>query len=249
MIRVRIRFGLAIAIALSTACGPSVEAQKAAQEGNLFADFQSKMARQPDYMADMKIVLLKNVVVQRIARKGGKVRFEFSPFDDAALQVNEAARNYKIIFIAQPDQPWTALDPQEKSYAQLPDNLKTPAPDMQEIYRQVMGSKDEGKIVVDSLGFETVDGHETEKMRVRFKGEKGEMFFYIAKDLSNLLVKMETSDIYEGRPAVKDEKMSYSLSNISLNVPDDSFQVPKGYKSVSFDSLMSTVRRNAGLSF
>jgi hypothetical protein len=58
------------------------------------------------------------------------------------------------------------------------------------------------------------------------------MHFYFAKD-SNLVLKVDSGNIRQIRG-------SYSISNVSFNVPDDLFEPPPGYRRVDFDSFIET---------
>jgi hypothetical protein len=245
VIRAFIGLALAGALILITPCEPNVAAQSAKQETSLVAVLESIFGDQPDYMADMTIVVLKNVITQKFARKAGKARWEFSPLDGEDIPgISQASRDYKIVIISYPDQTGLGLDPQEKSYAELPDSFRPRAPDMRSAYQAAVKAKSDLKVTVENLGVETLDGHKVDKMRVSFKGDRPTqgIFFYVAKELKNLLLKMEVNDIYEDRPTAQGEKMSIALSKVSLDVPDALFQIPGEYKKVDFDEFMSTVR-------
>jgi len=121
---------------------------------------------------------------------------------------------------------------------------------MMDLLQDAVKSKGEFKVRLKNRGKEMVDGHETVKMEVIMKSDKpsqsdkGGLFFYIAKDLHDLVIKLEVTDLYEDRPTPAGEGWSYALSNISLEVSDDLFKTPERYKKVDFRSFSATVKQN-----
>lgn len=222
----------------------SASTQNASRENDILTSVQTLFANQPDCVAYIAIVLVKDAIMQRFAKKQGKTRCEFSVFDlkDGNLQ---KVSNDRITVIAYPSRTWIGLDPQEKTYSELPESFRPDLLDAQELYKRVVRTEDEHKVIVENVGAKALNGHRVQKIRVSFKGNKPEngIFFYVAKDLKNLIIKMEVNDLYEDQPSRKGEKLSLSLSNVSLNVPDALFQIPKGYRRVEFNSFISTIKR------
>ena len=77
-------------------------------------------------------------------------------------------------------------------------------------------------VKVEEAGEEQAAGHPTTKYRVTTEGQPGELNVYAAKDLKNLVIKLDGQ--FEGHT------VQMQLSNISLNVPDSLFNPPAGYE-------------------
>src|SRR2546425_11561192 len=99
-------------------CGRNANAQKHPSETISFPTLLRMFADQHDHMADRTIVMNNSVVKIRFAKKQGKTRQEFYPLDQADTLKNESLQYYKIITISKFNQPTTAFDPQEKTYAE-----------------------------------------------------------------------------------------------------------------------------------
>jgi hypothetical protein len=250
MIMTRILLPLVVVlIALTPACNRNLSAQDSAPESDLATALLEIFGDQPDYTADVSIVIASPRRM-KMARKEGKVRFEWLNTGNAASGKNKPSEYYSTIVISRPDQPSVAFDPQQKTYCEMPNEFKPPAPEMWQVVKEAMKGKEGFKIKLKNLGTETLDGHETVKMEMIAKSDKpsqkdkGGLFFYIAKDLKNLVIKMELTDLYEDQPTPIGQGWSYTLSNISLEVPDNLFQTPVGYRKVDFRSFMDTFRQN-----
>jgi TonB family protein len=63
----------------------------------------------------------------------------------------------------------------------------------------------------------------------------GRYVFILRRDMKNLFFKMESEGIDSMRG-------SYFVSNVSLDVPDELFEIPRDYKKVDFGSFMSTLK-------
>jgi TonB family protein len=226
-----------------------VSAQDSDIESDLVTATLGIFGNQPDYTADVSIVIASPIRM-KMARKEGKVRLEWLNPSNAASGENKPLEYYRTIVINRPDQPSVAFDPQQKTYCEMPNESKPPAPEMLHVLKEAMKGKEEFKIKLKNLGTEILDGHETVKMEMISKrdkpsqSDKGGLFFYIAKDLKNLVIKMEVTELYEDQPTPVGQGWSYTLSNISLEVPDDLFQMPVGYKKVDFRSFMATFKQN-----
>jgi hypothetical protein len=224
----------------------NASAQNTSQGNNTLTSVQSLFANQPNYMADMTIVLVKDTVTQRFAKKQGKIRCEFSILevkDGKSQKVN----NDRVVVISYPNRTWIGFDPQEKTYCELPESFRPDLLDVQKLYKLAVRTEDDHKVIVENVGTEILGGHEVRKIRISFKDnnhDKG-LFLYVAEGLKNLIVKMEVNDLYENLPTRKGQKMSLLLYNISLNVPDAIFQIPKDYRNVDFKAFMSAIKRTA----
>ncbi len=106
---------------------------------------------------------------------------------------------------------WVVV-PGEKVYVELPlDPKKTPK----------IQEKNPGEISRKLIGSEAVDGHPTNKFEITVKeGPKTETFYqWTATDLD-----------FPIKTAAKDGEWSVEFSNIKTGVPDNVFDIPKGYQ-------------------
>ena len=87
------------------------------------------------------------------------------------------------------------------------------------VLSRVMQRRD---VKVEEAGEQQVNGHPTTKYRVTIEGQPGELDVYAAKDLKNLIVKIDGQ--FEGHT------VQVELTNISLDVPDSAFSPPAGYE-------------------
>jgi hypothetical protein len=190
------------------------------------------VANRPDYRADYSVVIGRELIKIKLARRGKSFRHEIMPAQNAVAQINDEYRYYELVTLTIPSKPVVAIDPQEKTYTELRAGFEFPTPDIEHHFQAAL--QQEGKIIGEELGIETVDHHSAKKIRIRFAS--GEMVtIYVASDLNDLVVKLEGT--YEGVP------ISLSMSNISLQVPQDLFEVPKDYHRVDFEAFMATTRR------
>jgi hypothetical protein len=224
------------AFVLAVVCGPDVNARQAKSETISFPNLLLMFADQPDHMADRTLVVNDSVIKMKFAKKQGRIRQEFHPLDQADSLKNESYRYYKIITIGKLDQPTMAIDPQERTYAEAPEDFKLVSFDAEALLKRV--SAELGSIKAESAGVEVIEGYEANKFKIKFEGSKEEMYFYFAKDMKNLFLKMDSGNI-------RLLKGSYTVSNVSFDVPDELFEIPKDYKKVDFNSMLSVIREKA----
>jgi hypothetical protein len=224
------------AFMLAFASGGNADAQQPKAGPFTFADLIRMLADQPDHMADRTVAVNGAVTKMKFAKKQDRVRQEFYPLDQATTLKNDSYRFYKIIVIGQLNQPSVAIDPQEKTYAEAPEDFKLAAFDAQDFL--LRASAELGKVEGERVGTEMVEGHKASKIRLRFKGSTEEMYFYFAEDLKNLFVKMDSGTI-------RQIKGSYTVSNVSFDVQDGLFETPRDYKRVEFQTMLSTIRQKA----
>ncbi|HNB74331.1 MAG TPA: hypothetical protein PKZ53_13395 [Acidobacteriota bacterium] len=187
-----------------------------------FSYLVGKFSTQPDYVADMEVNAMNHIIHQTFAKKSGKIRNEFAPFEDSVTPVSNRARMYKVIVIASPDQPIIVLDPQAKTFTELQDAPMLQAFDISK-YLQTL-NKFARQVIVQNAGQAQTNGYQTTKYEMRFKRDPHGINFFFASDYQDLLIKVETSN--------PREKFSFSLTNVSLEVPDTLFEVPKGYQEI-----------------
>lgn len=208
-----------------------------------FSAFLEMCANQPDFTADWLILInepsvgIKSINRIKITRKQGQSRREAYPLENERSLKNKADRDYKIILIDRPGQPPIALNPQRKTYTQTPPAFNAADFDIDSFIKSK--SRGFGDIKVESVSNVIFAGHRTTRIKLTFAGETGQLFFYFAKDLNNLMIGVDT-----GKP----KGSSLKVSNISFEVPDDLFQIPRGYEKVDFTAFLETVRQKAGAS-
>src|SRR5690349_13705721 len=212
-----IAYGRIILAALMLAFAPcrSTDAQQPKAGLLTFADLIRMLADQPDHMADRTVAVNGAVTKMKFAKKQDRIRQEFYPLDQATTLKNDSYRFYKIIMIGRLNQPSVAIDPQEKTYAEAPEDFKVVAFDVQDFL--LRASAELGKVEGERVGTETVEGHKASKIKLKFKGSPEEMYFYFAEDLKNLFVKMDSGTI-------RQIKGSYTVSNVSFDVSDGLFE-------------------------
>jgi len=172
----------------------------------------------------------------RFAWKQGKIRRETYPFENDSNPKKRVNRNYKIVVIVRPGRPPIAIDPQRRTYTETPPQFN-PAPfDIDSFIKAK--AKGLEKFKFENVGRVIVDGQPATKIRWTIEGETGDISFYLAEVPKNLLIKMEMPDMPNG------EKGSLIASNISMDVPDSLFEIPSGYRKVSFNSFMLPLRQN-----
>jgi hypothetical protein len=228
------RVGLTLLVIATAGFAQSTNAQKTKSTKSRkipFEELVRMMADQPDHVADRTIAFNDSVVKMKFAKKQDKVRNEFYPLDQAEAPKLPAFRNYKLITITKTDQPVIALDPQEKTYAETPPPFSSNwGFDVQGLIKSA--AVELGKISAEMIGTVMIAGQPARKMKIGFGGKGEFMHFYFAKD-SNLVLKVDSGNIRQIRG-------SYSISNVSFNVPDDLFEPPPGYRRVDFDSFIET---------
>jgi hypothetical protein len=205
------------------------------------------LSNQPDYTADVNMVIAEPQRM-KMSRKQGKLRREFLyPVKDASGK-DKANAYYRTITIERLGQSTILFEPQQKTYCEIPVGSSPPVIGMQQLLDNLMNNI-EG-IRVRNLGTEILDEHEATKMHITMTGDKPPksdrhgLFFYFAKDLKNLLIKFEVLELYEDKPTPPGKGWSYTLSNISLDVSDDLFQMPVGYKKVDLNSFLATLKQH-----
>jgi hypothetical protein len=117
-----------VAVALCYFYPAAAGAQTETAETIPLADFLRMFAAQPDHSADWEIVFdeaklgvyLKKHI--RFAKKQGRTRQEFYPLE-AVKRLSKADREYRLFVIFQPGRPTLALDPQAKTYTEMPDGF------------------------------------------------------------------------------------------------------------------------------
>ena len=226
------------ALLIAIGCAGNAFAQQSKSESISYADFIRMLGNQPDHQADRTIVRGNAIVKMKFAKKQGRVRQEFCPMDLADNLKDESFRSYRIITISQADKPTLALDPQEETYAEAPEAFGLVSFDVRAFVDSMVKAAGELNVVITRVGSEMIDGHPSTKIKFGFKGEQEAVNFYFANDLKNLFLKMDSGDI-------KEIKGSYSVSNISFEIPDELFDIPKNYKKVEFNTMLSSIKQKA----
>jgi TonB family protein len=225
-----------IGVVLASSYRPIAKAQTEFPEINSFADLLRMMASQPDHMADWTVVINEEKFGIHLnkhfkfAKKQGQTRQEFYPLEDTQ-GVKKTDRSYRVISISQQGQPPLAFDPQALTYSEMPDGFRANPLDIDQLLNTARQVQDQ--IKVQNLGTVTMEGHQSAKICMTITGE-GEIFFYFAKDLRNLLIRIDSGNNQGG---------GFSVSNVSFEVPDDLFQIPKNYRKVDFNSFMLPLKQ------
>src|SRR5690349_12332560 len=122
----KIAYGLIILAALMLAFAPGgpADAQQPKAVPLTFADLIRMLADQPDHTSDRTVAVNGAVTKMKFAKKQDRVRQEFYPLDQSTTLKNDSYRFYKIIMIGRLNQPSVAIDPQEKTYAEAPEDFK-----------------------------------------------------------------------------------------------------------------------------
>jgi hypothetical protein len=223
----------------SVSCTPTAGAQKDLPETFSFPGLLQILANQPDHTADWTISvrdekfginLARHI---KIARKQGKARQDFYPLEDAERLKNKTDRGYRLFSIIQPGQPPLVFDPQAKTYTEMASELKGNPFDVDQFVKNSQRLMD--KVKLQAGGIVSIDGHEATKVKMTIDGE-GEIFFYFARDMKNLLIRIYSGDNQGG---------AFTVSNISFDVSDDLFQMPGGYKRVTLRAFKSPLDRKA----
>lgn len=227
----------------SSAGGIGADAQGERQEINSLQSLLQMMANQPDYMADWVLVIdasfmqVKLTRRFRIAKKQGKSWREFYPLEDAEKLKSGPAKSYRLFIITQPGQPPHVFNPQEMIYTELPDKFSVATFNIDNFIEKF--SKAGKAIKVENVGTANMNGHKVMKVRLTAEDGKERMFFYFAEDLKNLFVGMDSGG--------STDTSKLTVSNISLDAPDELFDMPKGYRKVdrkSFEEVLVKVERS-----
>lgn len=229
-------------VAVVIGCSANVGAQQHQSEKIPFQTLLKMLSDQPDYLADRTIVLNGRLMMMKVARKQGRIRREFYPLQFAQSVKDESLRFYKLITISGAGRTISAFDPQARTYAHLPEELEDAfeqiSLDIEPLFKKMAkiltGSQ------VERVGSDIIDGHPSAKIRVEteIQGYKSApIYLYFAQDMENLLLKVEAD-------SVKDKGMSsYTASNVSSQVPDELFEVPKNYRRVEFSAMLSSMEK------
>jgi hypothetical protein len=155
-------------------------------------------------------------ITSRIIKKGGVLRAEFAFPKSFPLKVVEGTPF--IVQLERGRAPLVFL-PELKTYAEGPEFLRfSPGAMTQQLFG-VIASRTSLKI--EEAGVETIDGHECVKVRFTEEGKPTDLFLWFAKDLKNLVTKVEGQ--FEGR------QFQLSLTNVSIDVPDTAVALPQDY--------------------
>jgi hypothetical protein len=183
---------------------PLTEAERA-------LDLRSIIANQPDFTADQSFFYGEGFggfgASQRIARRGNKYRWD----------------NGFIIVIGEPGKAATRLYPKAK----VSDDIETGIDEEsigagRPFNPKTLASGSE--ITFTALGTLTIDGHKCIKIQAIRKNSPEKIFLYAAEDLKYLVIVAQVLN----RPRGSIQK----LSNISLDVPDNLFEIPSDYKAI-----------------
>jgi hypothetical protein len=227
---------------------PSIIAQNDNTRAFSASELLQMMADQPAHIGERKIVA--NTAHERwnFAIRLNKVRKEFYPLEKSRTLIDQADKNYRIITISEIGQPSLAYDPQAKTRTRLPNDFKVAGLDLYGWVSSVVSGTNEVKI--EEVGTTLIEGHEARKISIKYRSQEGNvlqfrgvMILYFANDLKNLLIKLESDSAVEKgteRPYV--QRSVYTLSNISLDVPDDLFKIPTAYKEVEFDAFWAAIK-------
>jgi hypothetical protein len=183
-----------------------------AQVGNSAREI---LAKQPDFMGEETIMDFEPAIgagfsiTSKIAKKGSTYRRD----------------NGFSIFLSQPNQPTLRLDPKRKTYEELP----VAEDDRFLWYSQaddVESFAQKEKITFEVAGTVMVEGHECVKIKATpaTQSSKGEeaIYFYAAQDLRDVVIRIEIR--------LSNRITTYTLKNITFNVPATLFKIPARYK-------------------
>jgi hypothetical protein len=132
------------------------------------------------------------------------------------------------IRVIHPDKPVILLDPKRKEYYELlPSDFPTVELTKPEFDISPEGLAKRTDVLIKMQGQEKIGEYSCNKIEVTFKDKKLEsmkFIFYSAPELKNLIVAREMI----GGPI----KFAIILSDVSLNVAEEMFQIPVGYKKI-----------------
>jgi hypothetical protein len=230
---------IACALVSTDLCGYVACFQSKKVEGDFIRAFEPIFANQPDFKADMTIVLA-DPIRMRIAKAKDKVRLEWFNPVKAVRTKRAGAKDYSTIVISRGGEPTLAFDPQQKTFTQMPSDFRPPVPEVLQLIKETLKVKETSKVVLEDVGTEVLDGRQVSKLRITSPTDSSGLFIYIAKGLRNLVVKLETGP----EEFLGGKRISYKLSNISLDVPHIMFEYPSGYRKVGYETFMATFKQN-----
>ena len=231
---------------------PSIIAQNDNARAFSALELLQMLADQPAHSGERKIVVNAAYERWKFATKRNKVRKEFYPLEKSKGLIDQTDRNYRIITISERGEPSLAYDPQTKTRTKLPDGFKVADLDLYGWVNSVVSGTNDVKIA--EVGTTLIDGHEARKISIRYGSQEGNvlrfrgvMILYFANDLKNLLIRLESDSAAEKgtdgpleSPYV--QRSVYTLSDISLEVPDDLFKIPTAYEEVKFDAFLAAIK-------
>ncbi len=169
-----------------------------------------------------------SVMEASIAKAGEKFRSDMDLSRMAKGQQGMQPELSRMVVISRGDkQIRYTLYPDKKRYMAEPETEKEKG--------------DEPKIEKTKVGNETIDGHPTDKFKVRIiytDGKVSEGFIWNARDLGGMTIKTETeNDAF---------KMTTELKHVVLNRPEASlFEIPSGYmEAKDFKELMMPEKKD-----
>ena len=247
-----IRSSLIQVIFLVAVFPPGIIAQDDNSRAFSPSELLKMIADQPAHSGERKIVMNTASERWKFATNRNKVRKEFYPLEKSNRFIDPSNRNYRIITTSEKGQPSLAYDPQAQTRTKLPDDFKVADLDLYGWVHSVVSGTNEVKI--EEVGTTLIDGHEARKISIKYRSQednvlqfRGVMTLYLAKDLKNLLIRIEDDSALEKgvegpleRPHV--QHSVYTLSNISLDVPDDLFEIPAGYKEVGWEAFWAAIK-------
>ena len=195
-------------------------------------DVRRIISNQPDFAADYSITWGKERINIGLAKQGKSFRREIMPAQSSMISVDEKHRNYKIITLELFEQPVLIIDPQERMCAPVPAEVIFPTPSTDSIFRAALMQKDGLEILEENVV--SVDGNAAIKLKLRV-AKNEELTIYIARDLKDLIVRLE--GMSDGVP------ISFSMSHISMNVPQGLFDAPRDCQRVDFDTFQARVKQ------
>jgi hypothetical protein len=210
---------LALLMCLPSAAGQKVSSAKARQESEpplaplteaeRALDLRSIVAHQPDFIADLRFFYAEGFggfgASEHIARKGNKYRVD----------------NDFLIVMGEPGKAATRLYPEDKVYDDLETGINDDSPGAGGPFNpKTLGSKND--ITFTALGTLMIDGHKCLKIQATKNNGPEKLFLFAAEDLKYLIIVAQV--LAPPRNSVQ------RLSNISLDVPDSLFEIPKDYK-------------------
>lgn len=202
----------AVSFALLAACTPAPVAGPTNQtaNGNATAPtFEPGSApyiamNQPDYRAMVTVKTGPLTYTGEVARKGDrwKVQLPIPPLKNSILYVR-------------PGQTTLLVMPETKRYVEFPEDQKGSV--VNPMALTLEGLSKPG-IVFEQVGTETVDGRNCTKFRATRAGDDAEMTVFVAKDLKDLIVRID------GR--VENQTFNATWANPTLDVSDADVSPP-----------------------
>ena len=176
---------------------------------------------QPDFVADMTTSTHGFDVTQRVAVEGAWVRMDSNiPF------LFPGAKS--TVMLIMPGRPVRVAAPDRREYYEMPAEGPYAAIQAAVSGRLVLTLPDQGT-KVKVVGTEVLDGHPTTKFFFEDRGGARRVRFWAAHDLRGLVIRTEVSERVGGRRS----DHTIRLSKISLDVPDELFELPADYTRVA----------------